>query len=888
MGSKLSYMLLGMGLTAAALTACAPSSSATGRDGAGAANPSPKTTASQCPWVTSKAPIADRVDMLLGKMTLDQKLQELHGAGGFGGNGYAGEISAIPSLCIPSLTLQDGPGGAGDGFTGVTQLPAPVALAATWDTDLAKQYGAVVGAEQWGKGAKVDLGPTINIVRDPRWGRAFETYGEDPYLNGHIGAGYVNGVQSQGVMAEVKHWAVYNQETYRNTPRDDVKVSERALQELYLPAFQIVIDRSHPASVMCSYSYINGVDACGDPSLLTKVLRDQFHYKGFVVSDWGGTHSTVASAKAGLNVEMPDDKYYGAALKQAVQSGQVSEATIDALVRPILTKMFAFHLFTRTPKGTVDSHVTTPAHAKVAEKVAAAGAVLLKNADHVLPLSADKVHSIAVIGTNASASTLTVGGGSARVNAEAIVTPYAGIVQRVGDQVTVRYAQGDVPEGLPAAIPTQYLTPESGQGHGLTLRLYDNTTQSGSPVATRDTTKLTYHLFMKAPGAGLKANQWSAKFTGTLDPPVSGRYTFSLTSAGSAQLLVDGHPVVTRAMFAGRTNAGTIELKAGHPVRIEVDYSAPLRPSLAGILEPGMRLGWKMPAPGNVWPRKKALLEQAVKLAKSSDVAIVFASKFETEGMDLDNIRLTEDQNHLIAAVAAANPNTVVVLHTGSAVTMPWLDKVRGVIEAWYPGQEGGKAMAALLFGDTNPSGKLPVTFPVRLADVPASTTARWPGAEGKVEYSEGLGVGYRWYDAQHIKPLFPFGYGLSYTTFRFSNLKVTPQQITPSGTVKVTVDLTNTGDRAGADVAQLYVGHPTDAGEPPKQLKGFHKVFLKPGQTREVSFTVPAHAFATWDEDAHSWKVADTSYRILVGDSSVHLPQQGMIHVSRNASSSQ
>ncbi|WP_412731053.1 glycoside hydrolase family 3 C-terminal domain-containing protein [Dyella aluminiiresistens] len=766
----------------------------------------------------------------------------------------------------------------------VTQLPAPVALAATWDTNLAEQYGAVVGDEQWGKGVDVDLGPTVNIVRDPRWGRAFESYGEDPYLNGYIGAGYVNGVQSTGVMAEVKHWALYNQETDRNTSLDDVSVSERTMQELYLPAFQIIVDHAHPASFMCSYASINGDYACQNSFLLTKVLRDQFKYPGFVVSDWDGTHSTVASAKAGLNVEMPAGLYYGKALEQAVKSGKVSTDTIDQLVRPILVEMFRMHLFSHQPTGNIYSKVTTPAHVDVAREVAEQSAVLLKNAGNVLPLSAEKIHSIAVIGTDAGPDALTSGGGSARINADAIVTPREGIESRAGSSVTVRYAQGDVPDGPPPLVPARYLTPASGKGHGLTEQLYANTDFSGTPVATRVLPELNVQLWGKTPSAKLKQGQWSAKYSGTINPPVSGIYTFTLTSAGDAKLFVDGRQIITRPMFSTDTLSATIELTAGRPVSLDVKYHAPLGMSIADILGSSLRLGWKVPVPGNVWPRKRALLEQAVHMAAKSDVAIVFASKFETEGMDLQNADLGSDLDHLISAVAAVNPHTIVVLNTGSAVTMPWLNKVAGVVEAWYPGQEDGKAIAALLFGDVNPSGKLPVTFPRSLADVPASTQAQWPGVDGKVEYSEGLQVGYRWYDAKHVKPLFAFGSGLSYTSFKFSHLHVTPEEITPQGSVEVTVEITNTGHRAGADVAQLYVGDPASTGEPEKQLRGFSKVVLEPGQTRTVSFSVPAHAFAAWSKSADGWQVADGSYRILVGDSSEHLPEQSAVRVSAAA----
>lgn len=874
--------VLGVALASMGLSACSSSRQGEGHAAENAApRPAAITGAAQCPWVGSSAPVEQRVNQLLSRMSLDQKIQELHGTGGFGGRGYAGEIAAIPSLCIPALTLQDGPGGAGDGLTGVTQLPAPVALAATWDGKLAKQYGAVVGAEQWGKGVDVDLGPTVNIVRDPRWGRAFESYSEDPYLNGYMGAGYVEGVQSEGVMAEVKHLAVYNEETNRNTPLDYVVASERTVQELYLPAFRMIVHEAHPASLMCSYASLNGTYACEDPFLLTKVLREQYHYDGFVVSDWDGTHSTTASANAGLNVEMPSGSYYGKALVQAVESDKVSERTIDGLVSPILAEMFRMHLFDRRPVGDIYSKVTTPAHVAVARSVAEQGAVLLKNDDHVLPLSAGAIHSIAVIGTDAGADALTSGGGSAAVNADEIVTPWEGIEARAGSGVTVHYVQGDVPEGLPPLVPARYLTPATGTGHGLTEQLYDSPDPTGTPVATRTLPGLNVHLWGETPSAKLKPGRWSARYSGTIDPPVTGTYTLSMTSAGNAKLFVDGKQLITRPMFATDTQSATVDLTAGRPVSLKIDFQAPMGMSIDSILGASLRLGWKVPVPGNVWPRKLALLQQAVRAAAQSDVAIVFASKYETEGMDLQNIGLGEDLNHLISAVAAANPHTIVVLNTGSAVTMPWLDKVAGVIEAWYPGQEDGSAIAALLFGDINPSGKLPVTFPRRLADVPASTQAQWPGVDGKIHYSEGLDVGYRWYDAKHVQPLFPFGYGLSYTTFKFSNLTVTPQQATPSGTINVAVDVTNTGHRTGADVVQLYVGDPADAGEPPKQLRGLRKVSLEPGQTRHLSFDIPARALAAWNESAHDWRVMGGDYRVFVGDSSAYLPMQGTVRIS-------
>lgn len=845
--------------------------------GARAAAPASASIASRCPWVESKAPIRQRVGELLDRMSLEQKLHELHGVRG---GAYVGVVPAIPSLCIPALTMQDGPGGMGDGMRGATQLPAPIALAATWDTGLARQYGSVIGAEARGKGVNVNLGPTLNIVRDPRWGRAFETYGEDPWLTGQLGSAYVEGVQGEGVMAQIKHVAMYNQETNRNTPADNVIVDERTMQELYLPQFASVVHQAQPASAMCSYSTINGVIACQDGYTLTRVLREEFGFRGFVVSDWGGAHSTVASAKAGMNMEMPYGNHYGAALERAVKSGAVSHSTVDDLLRPILAEMFRFHLFTRPRTGTPEAIVTTPAHVQVAATVAEQGAVLLKNADHVLPLSAAKLHSIAVIGSDAAAGAVTVGGGSAHVEASSTVTPMQGIVARAGHHILVRYAQGNTPVGEPPAVPAEVLTPTSGGGHGLTGSYYGNETLSGKAAAVHNATGLDFDWHGAAPVAGVPAEQWSAKWTGTLTPPTTGRYTFSLTSDDGSRLTIDGKRLIDNwGDHASNTKTATVPLVAGHRVEIEVDYYQAAGGS-------SLRLGWRVP--DRPIREQESRLQQAVRLAAASDVAIVFAGDFETEGSDLVNIDLPGNQNRLIAAVAAANPNTIVVLNTGSAVTMPWLDAVKAVIEAWYPGQEDGHAIAALLFGDVDPSGKLPVTFPKRLADVPASSEAQWPGIHGRIEYSEALDVGYRWYDAEGIEPLFAFGHGLSYTTFGFDHLKLTPRTLTPTGNVSVEVSITNTGRRRGADVVQLYIGHPPGSGEPPKQLKGFRKVTLDPGQTRRVRFDIPAHAFATWNPHTHAWQVAEGVYRIMLGDSSDHLPARATVRVLQRDGSQQ
>ncbi|HEY2697391.1 MAG TPA: glycoside hydrolase family 3 C-terminal domain-containing protein [Pseudonocardiaceae bacterium] len=674
----------------------------------GAEPAAPAAASAACPWVDSTAPVSQRVSQVLGQMSADQKITLVHGAGG----SYVGNTPAIPALCIPALSLEDGPAGVGDGMNNVTQLPAPVAAAATWDPAAEQSYGAVIGAEDAGKGVNIDLGPTVNIVRDPRWGRAFESMSEDPYLAGQLGSAEIRGVQSQGVMAQVKHLGVYNQETNRNTPSDNAIIDPRTLQEIYLPQFQDSVQQGAASSVMCSYSTINGAYACENPTVLNNALNTEFGFPGFVTSDWGATHSTVASANAGLDQEMPDSTYFGTALQNAVNSGQVSTATLNSMVSRILTEMFTFGLFDRPVSGGTGATVTSAAHQATAASVEEEGSVLLKNSNNVLPLNTSSAKSIAVLGDDASTDAETDGGGSAGVNSSGTVTPLQAITSRAGSGVSVQYSEG--------------------------------------------------------------------------------------------------------ASASGTTSAQ---------------------------------------------------VQAAVTLAKSSSVAVIFANHSESEGSDLSSIGLPGNYDTLISDVAAVNPNTIVVLNTGSAVTMPWLNSVAGVFESWYPGQQDGTAMAALLFGDVNPSGKLPVTFPKSLSDVPASTTAQWPGQNGQVQYSEGVDVGYRWYQAKNIAPLFQFGFGLSYTSFGFSNLHVSAMGA--NGTATVTATVTNTGSKAGADVAQLYVGDPATTGEPPSQLKGFQRVNLQPGASGTVSFPVTLHDLAYWNTSSNGWTTPTGNYQIMVGDSS-------------------
>ncbi len=776
--------------------------------------------AARCPWVTSTAPVGQRVARLLGRMTLDDKISMVEGHGS--ANPYVYYTPAIPSLCIPAVGLEDGPAGVADGMTGVTQLPAGVALAAAWDPSLAGQYGAVVGAEQAGKGASADLGPTVNIDRDPRWGRSFEALSEDPYLNGELDVPVIDGIQAQGVEDQVKHYAAYNQETYRNTPADNVIVGERALHEIYLPSFYDAITRARPASVMCAYSYVSGNASCDNSYLETTVLRDEWGFQGFVMSDYGALHGTDG-ALDGTDQEQPFSTYFGKPLKAGVSNGTIPVSVLNTMVSRVLTQMFRFSLFSRPRTGSPGDRVTTPAHVSVATEVAEDGTTLLKNEHAALPLGAGPV---AVIGPAAAASPAYGGGGSAYVIPSSTVTPLAGI--RSADPGAT-YTQGLPDDTSLPAIPGRDLSPA---------------------YPARGT-----------PSGG--------SYTGKLTAPETGTYVLAFTNPCGcytpAYLSVNGTGLIANPSTPpARTYSAAINLVAGQVYTLSIKgESSQLRWATPASLAPGLRA--------------------AVAAARAARTAVVVVSDdTESEEADRPSLNLPSAQDELISAVAAANPRTVVVINAGAPVAMPWLGKVAAVVDAWYPGQASGTALASVLFGHTDPGGHLPVTFPASLLQVPASTAAQFPGNGTKALYSEGIDVGYRWYDAQGQTPLFPFGYGLSYTTFRFSALRVETAVVTGTGNARVSATITNTGPRTGSDVAQLYLGDPPSTGEPPRQLEGFDKVTLAPGKSARLSFTVTPAQLSWWDDSASGWTQAPGTYGVYVGDSSAlaNLPLRGAFQV--------
>jgi len=801
--------------------------------------------------------------------------------------------SGVARQCIPPLTLQDGPQGLAFGSVNVTQLPAPLGLAATFDPSLARAYGQVEGAEAAGQGIDVLQGPTLNIDRVPQNGRTYEGFGEDPTLVTAMGVATIEGIQSTGTLAMAKHFAVYNQETDRGVLND--VVPQRALQEIYLPPFKAAVTQAHVSTAMCAYPQLNGTFQCEDPQLLA--VLSQWGFTGFVRSDLGSVHDPAAALAAGTDLIKPARSR---ALATLVHKHLLSVSVVDAAVTKVLTEMFAHGLVGRAPTGSPDNPVDSEQHTDFALLTAERSAVLLKDDHAILPLTAAKGRTIAVIGADAGPVPVTTGFGSSRVLAPFTSSPLAALRRRAGARVT--FSDGGSTTSRLPAIPTAFLTPATGTGHGLTLTLSQTDGDVGRPFIqlnepTADISLSPYpsvnRLFLGTfPVAPVERSRrslpfrrrtfnlgpsvsptrsrvvlppgWSdvsASFTGTLTPPRTGLYTLSLQGSGASSLTLDGAPAVsdTLSHSLGRWSQ-TVSLVAGRPYRVHLQWEPVDKTTPTGetAVEPGtVTLGWQYVSD---------TIAAAVRAARHAGTAVVFAGDFNSEAYDRPSLSLPGDQNALIAAVAAANPRTVVVLNTGGPVLMPWVGKVAGIIEGWYPGEEDGHAISALLYGDVDPSGHLPVTFPATDAQGAANTPAQWPGTALTSTYSEGIDVGYRYDHALGLQPLFPFAYGLTYTRFALQSLQV---HRTPTG-IDVSVLVTNTGRRSGTEVPQAYLTDPVAAGEPPARLAAFTTVTLAPGRSRRVTMTVPASAFQAYL--GTSWTTVPGVYTVSVGDSSSSL----------------
>jgi beta-glucosidase len=846
------------------------------------------------PWNAS--PDVDaRVEALLQHFSLEEKIDLVSGNVVVADDRHP----SPPSSPIPAFSLSDGPAGvrrAGQ-TANATALPAPIALAATWDPDLARQYGEIIGAEARANGRNVLLGPAVDIARAPLAGRTFESFGEDPLLQARLVSPEIQAIQAHPVQACIKHYLVNNQEYQRGTI--DARVDERALQQIYLQPFRAAVQEGQVASAMAAYNRINGTYACENSHTLTTLLREQLGFRGWVMSDFMANHSTAESANAGLDWELARGGVWGPHLLAAVRAGHVRVETIDTMVRRILRPTIGLGLLDHPLEL---RQIPVQRHGEQARAIAEAGIVLLKNAGGLLPLATGDLRSIAVIGPDAD-NISAAGGGSALVPPAYGVSPLEGIRRRAGDGVRVAYAPGADPIGAgvllpgPPAVPSAVLTPAgpAPAEHGLLAEYWANPDLAGEPALVRTEPRAEMNRgFFDLPGLNAASpkltptpadlpGRMSVRWSGQLTPPTTGDYTLSLTSLGRARLTLDQQVLINTGAGAGipagasalgvagsavQVATSTVHLVSGRRSAVTIEYAADA-PGQSPFKEALVRFGWQPPT-GAVTP----LVAAAVALARQSDVAIVVARTFESEEMDRPDLRLPNEQDVLIRAVAAANPRTVVVLMTGGPVeTASWEDSTPAVVQAWYAGQEQGNAIARVLFGDVNPTGKLPLTFPRSEAHTPLATPRQYPGVDGAVHYSEGIFVGYRGYERLGIRPQYPFGHGLSYTSFAYDEVQVTPETTDGTRAIQVRFAVTNTGGRAGTETAQVYLGLPAAAGEPPKRLVGWARVPLGPGERRLVTVTLDPHSaeqpLSCWDASTHRWEMARGAHQVYVGASS-------------------
>ena len=790
----------------------------------------------------------ERIEQLVADLTLEEKVSLVAGEDHW-------HTPPVERVGIPRFKMSDGPigvrGARNPGGPRSACFPCGTALAATWDTVLVEEVGVHLGEEAKAKGAHLLLGPTVNIHRHPLAGRNFECYSEDPHLTARTAVAYIDGVQSTGVGACIKHFVANDSEFERFTMSSEV--SERALREIYLRPFEVAIEESTPVAVMGAYNKLRGTWCCEHPWLLTTVLRDEWGYDGLVVSDWWATHTTVEAASAGLDVEMPGPTLFrGEQLTAALRSGAVGEDVLDGMVRRLLTAMDRTGALDSQPCE--EAEADSPARRSVARRAAAGSIVLLKNEPMggrtLLPLASSELRRVAVLGHNADAVTI-LGGGSAAVSPYEVISPLDALREQLND-VEIVYERGGIATRYPPLLDMRHFTSPAGDGAlAMEFRSPDGSREL-TLAARRAQFDMSTHPFG---GEG----EWTARISGVFRAAEPGEYRFQLSAAGMVKATIGAETIVETTEPDRGRHERIVSLEEGDTRELVVDY----RPLPEGRGS-GMEIRCeRVPTDDR--------LDRAVAAARDADMCIVVVgtnADTETEGRDRRSLELPGEQDDLVSRVSAVNPRTVVVLNTGSPVAMPWLDEVPAVLQMWFAGMEAGPALVEVLTGSHNPSGRLPTTFPKRIEDTPAF--ANYPGEKGQVHYAEDIFVGYRWYEARGIEPLFPFGHGLSYTTFEYGDITLDRAD---DGVVTVEVPVTNTGDRDGTEIVQLYLGDRTGTGDrPPKELRGFTPLALRAGETGRARFALDGSAFSRWDENANAWVEATGAYMVLVGSSSADI----------------
>ncbi|UQX01041.1 glycoside hydrolase family 3 C-terminal domain-containing protein [Streptomyces sp. RerS4] len=791
----------------------------------------------------------DAVETALGKLDLDTKTRLLAGQDMW-------SLPAVPAIGLRSLVMSDGPIGVrGVRWTAddpSIALPSPTALAAAWDPALARRAGRLLAQEARRKGVHVVLAPTVNLHRSPLGGRHFECYSEDPHLTGAVGTGYVAGVQDGGVGTTVKHFVGNDAETQRFTV--DCVIAPRPLRELYLAPFEAIVTNAHPWGIMTAYNQVNGTTMTENRYLVNEVLRAEWGFDGSNVSDWMAARSTTGDVLGGLDVAMPGPRtVYGPDLAAAVRAGEVPEATVDAAVRNVLRLAARVGLLESAPAAVTEAPAPIDGQA-LAREMAARGSVLVRNTDGALPLDAGSGRTVALIGA-AARDARVLGGGSATVFPERVVSPLDGLTAALPPG-TLTYAVGADPSEEPAPA-----------GQGFTLRavcrdasgavLGEGSLPSGQVQWIGD----------DLPAGATYENMATIEVTGRFVPRESGPHTFGTRGLGAFTLTLDGETLWEgvqemgdetdpfEAFFGAPSERARAELTAGEPVEVSLTYQVPDVSTLPlkAVMFSLLHLG----------PRRDPdeLIAEAVEAARAADTAVVVVAtteRVESEGFDRADLRLPGRQDDLVRAVAAVNPNTVVVVNAGSPVELPWREDVAAVLLTWFPGQEGGAALADVLFGAAEPGGRLPTTWPATLADAPVTEVVP---TDGRLEYAEGLFIGYRAYEARGVRPAYPFGHGLGYTDWAYESLE--------AGAEAVRVRVTNTGARPGREVVQVYLAPVEDtAGRPASWLAAFAGVEAGPGESVEVEIPLPARAFEVWDESARAWRRVGGTYEVRASHS--------------------
>ena len=822
------------------------------------------TYAEEHAYTDPAASVEERVQDLLGRLSLEEKARFMSGKDLW-------FMEEVERLGIPSVQVTDcGHGvtvildGAGRYAGCATCFPTAVSQAASWDRDLVREIGAAIARETRDLGSAILLAPMVNIHRTPLGGRNYETYSEDPFLAGTLASSFIQGVQSEHVGAVIKAMTANNQQT--NQQNLSVEVSERALREIYLPAFRIPVLDAKPWGVMTAYNGLNGQPTCASRHLISEILKGAWRYEGFVVSDWRSVHSS-ASIAAGLDIEMPGPGRFMDTqhILKAVADGILSQEELDDRVARYLRALVKSKLLDRDhPKLAAESN--SAAHRALARRAAEASIVLLKNSEGLLPLDRTELTRLAVIGPNAEEGRLG-GGGSASVTACRSVGPLKGLKDCCGEAVRIDFVEGVGMKGNLPIVGNRYLTTTDGGRtvSGLKGEYFNNRELKGRPSRVRIDERVDFSWGWAAPCSDVDKTSYSVRWTGRVRAPTTGVYRIGVTChEGGFRLFVNGKAAIDKwqkpgseafeAVFARRSESVEVHMDEGTGCDIRLEFQKWGNKN-------AIRLEW-------MTPTARDPVDDAVRLASESDVAIVFAglsNLFEGGMNDREDISLPEGQDALIRAVAKANAKTIVVLINGTPLAMPWLEDVSSVLEAYYPGQEGGHAIARVILGDINPSGRLPETFPKRLEDNPSH--GFFPGDEGRVSYEESIYVGYRHYDTKCIEPLFPFGHGLSYTEFEYDNLQIRPGT---NGGIRVTLDVKNAGEAAGAEVVQLYVKDvEASVDRPEKELKGFAKIALEPGETKEAEIHLNRDAFAFFSPERNRWVVEEGEFEILVGASS-------------------